>query len=87
MIRAERALLRAARDVQKESRALGLPVIVWQNGKVVERPAGGTARRKMDHRNDGLPEGRKAPSKVEEVCGKGGGGVCESLKISKYSAE
>jgi hypothetical protein len=37
--RAERALRRAARNVQSQNRALGLPVIVWQNGKVVEKPA------------------------------------------------
>jgi hypothetical protein len=37
--RAERALRRAARNVQTQNRALGLPVIVWQNGKVVEKPA------------------------------------------------
>jgi hypothetical protein len=36
--RAERALRRAALDVQAENRALGLPLIVWQNGKVVEKP-------------------------------------------------
>jgi hypothetical protein len=38
-IRAERALQRAARNVKAESRAFELPVIVWQNGKVVEKPA------------------------------------------------
>jgi hypothetical protein len=37
--RAERALRRAAKNVQTQNRALKLPVIVWQNGKVVERPA------------------------------------------------
>ena len=36
--RAERALRRAARNVKAESRAFKLPVIVWQNGKVVEKP-------------------------------------------------
>ena len=35
--RAERALRRAARNVQIQNRALGLPVIVWQNGKIVEK--------------------------------------------------
>ena len=34
-----RALRRAARQVHAENRKLGLPVIVWQNGKVVEKPA------------------------------------------------
>jgi hypothetical protein len=37
--RAERALRRAARGVQAQNRALGLPLIVWQNGKLVEKPA------------------------------------------------
>jgi hypothetical protein len=37
--RAGRALRRAARNVQTQNRALGLPVIVWQNGKVVEKLA------------------------------------------------
>lgn len=39
VVRANRALRRAARNVQTQNRALGLPVIVWQNGKVVEKPA------------------------------------------------
>lgn len=39
VIRAERALRRAAKTVQAQSRALKLPVVVWQDGKVVERPA------------------------------------------------
>jgi len=37
--RAERALRRAARNVKAQNRAFNLPVIVWQNGKVVEKPA------------------------------------------------
>lgn len=37
--RAERAMRRAAHNVKTQNRALGLPVIVWQNGKVVEKPA------------------------------------------------
>lgn len=37
--RAERALRRAAKNVQKQNRALKLPLIVWQDGKVVEKPA------------------------------------------------
>jgi hypothetical protein len=37
--RAERALRRAAHNVKTQNRALGLPVIVWQNGRVVEKPA------------------------------------------------
>jgi hypothetical protein len=37
--RAERALRRAARGVRAENRALGLPLIVWQNGKLVKKPA------------------------------------------------
>jgi hypothetical protein len=39
VLRAERALRRAAKNVQAQNRALKLPVIVWQDGKVVERPA------------------------------------------------
>jgi hypothetical protein len=34
-----RALRRAAQKVHAENRKLGLPVIVWQDGKVVEKPA------------------------------------------------
>jgi len=34
-----RALRRAAQKVHTENRKLGLPVILWQNGKVVEKPA------------------------------------------------
>jgi hypothetical protein len=37
--RAERALRRAAQNVKTQNRALGLPIIVWQDGKVVEKPA------------------------------------------------
>jgi hypothetical protein len=37
--RAERALRRAAHNVKTQNRALGLPLIVWQDGKVVEKPA------------------------------------------------
>ena len=36
---ARRALRRAARKVRAENRKLGLPIIVWKNGKVVEKPA------------------------------------------------
>ena len=39
VLRAERALLRAADNVRTQNRALKLPVIVWHDGKVVERPA------------------------------------------------
>ncbi len=39
VLRAERALHRAAQNVRFQSRALGLPVIVWRDGKVVEEPA------------------------------------------------
>ena len=38
-LRAERALRRAARDVETQSRSLQLPVIVWRDSKVVARPA------------------------------------------------
>ena len=37
--RAERALRRAAQNVKRQNRAFKLPVIVWQDGKVVEKPA------------------------------------------------
>ena len=37
--RAERALRRAANNVKAQNRAFKLPVIVWQDGKVVEKPA------------------------------------------------
>lgn len=37
--RAERAMRRAAQGVRSQNRALKLPVVVWQNGKVVEKPA------------------------------------------------
>jgi len=36
---AERALHRAARKMRAENRRLGLPVIVWKNGKTVAVPA------------------------------------------------
>ncbi len=39
VLRAERALRRAAKNVEAQSRALKLPVAVWQDGKVVEKPA------------------------------------------------
>jgi hypothetical protein len=38
-LRAERALRRAAHNVKIQNRALKLPVIVWQDGKVVEKLA------------------------------------------------
>jgi hypothetical protein len=34
-----RALRRAAQKVHTENRKLGLPIILWQGGKVVEKPA------------------------------------------------
>ena len=39
VLRAERALRRAAHNVKVQNRTLKLPVIVWQDGKVVEKPA------------------------------------------------
>lgn len=39
VLRAERALRRAAHNVKTQNRSLGLPVIAWQDGKVVEKPA------------------------------------------------
>jgi len=35
--RAERAFRRVAHNVRTQNRALKLPVIVWQDGKVVEK--------------------------------------------------
>ena len=37
--RAERALRRDGHNVKTRSRGLGLPVIGWQDGTVVEKPA------------------------------------------------
>ena len=39
VLRAERALRRAAHNVKTQNRAMKLPVIVWQDGKMVEKPA------------------------------------------------
>lgn len=39
VLRAERALRRAAKNVQAQNRAQNLPLIVWQDGRVVEKPA------------------------------------------------
>ena len=36
VVRAQRALRRAARKVRAENRRLGLPLIVWKNGNVQE---------------------------------------------------
>jgi len=36
---ARRALRRAAQNVKIQNRAFKLPVIVWQDGKVEEKPA------------------------------------------------
>ena len=37
--RAEGAIRRAAHNVKTQNRAFQLPVIVWEHGKVVEKPA------------------------------------------------
>jgi len=37
--RAERAMRRAARKVQSQNRKLGLPLVLWKDGRVVEKPA------------------------------------------------
>ena len=37
--RAKRAMLRAAENVRKENRAFSLPLIVWENDKLVEKSA------------------------------------------------
>jgi hypothetical protein len=39
VLRAERAMRRVAYNVKTQNRALGLPIIEWQDGKVVEKPA------------------------------------------------
>jgi hypothetical protein len=39
-VRAERALRRAVRNVHLEHHRLGLPLIVWQDGRVAQVPAG-----------------------------------------------
>ena len=39
VLRAEWAMRRAADNVRAQNRALNTPVIVWQDGTVVERPA------------------------------------------------
>ena len=39
VVRAERSLRRAARNVRAENRRLGLPLIVWKDGKVHEAKA------------------------------------------------
>ena len=39
VLRAERALRRAAKNVQTQNRVLKLPLIIWPDGKVVEKPA------------------------------------------------
>ena len=39
VVRGERALRRAARKVRAENRRLGLPLIVWKNGRTVAIPA------------------------------------------------
>jgi len=39
VVRAERAFRRAAKGVRAQNRALKLPVVIWQNGRVVEQPA------------------------------------------------
>ena len=36
---ARRALRRAARKVREENRRLGLPLIIWKNGKTMQKPA------------------------------------------------
>jgi hypothetical protein len=38
VMRAERAMRRAARNVKAQNRAFKLPLIVWKDGKVFEKP-------------------------------------------------
>ncbi|HEY3760964.1 MAG TPA: hypothetical protein VGN23_04390 [Verrucomicrobiae bacterium] len=39
VLRAERALRRVARNVRAENRALNLPIIGWENGKLAKKSA------------------------------------------------
>lgn len=39
VVRAERALRRAAQNVQAENHRRGMPVIIWKNGKTIAVPA------------------------------------------------
>jgi hypothetical protein len=39
VLRAERAMRRAAKNVRAQHRAFNVPVVVWEDGKVVEKPA------------------------------------------------
>ena len=39
VVRAERAMRRAAKNVRAQNRAMKLPLIVWKDGKVLEKPA------------------------------------------------
>lgn len=36
--RAKRAMLHAGENVRKENRAFNLPLIVWEDGKMVKKP-------------------------------------------------
>ena len=38
VLRAKRAFRRAAKNVRTQNRAFKLPLIVWRDGKVVEKP-------------------------------------------------
>jgi hypothetical protein len=39
VLRAERAFRRAANNVRKQNRAFNLPLILWEDGKLVKKPA------------------------------------------------
>jgi len=39
VLRPERAFRRAAQNVRTQHRAFNVPIVVWENGKVVEKPA------------------------------------------------
>lgn len=39
VIRAERAFQRASESVKKQNRTLGLPLVLWTNGKLCHQPA------------------------------------------------
>lgn len=39
VLRAEKAMLRAARAVRKQNRASKLPLIIWHDGKLIQKAA------------------------------------------------
>ena len=60
--RAERALRRAAENVKTQNRACKLPLILWQNGKVVQKPAGPARMCANPPPNEASPLWRRCPA-------------------------